>query len=67
MKMIALLLPCALAVSGCKSEALIVYPSNPTPPAWLLEPAEPNYTQRLLQLLLESPETPTTSPSDTTL
>ncbi len=59
----ALLLICALAISGCASKSPLVVQPNPVrlepPPAELMEPEQPNLRQRLQQLSGQSPQTAT--------
>ena len=52
----ALCLPTLLlAVSGCQSASVVPVvlecPPEQAPPAWMMEPSAPTYTQRLLQAL----------------
>ena len=64
---LAFVLMLPLAVSGCQSVPSappqtklvpVTCPILPTPPAWMMEPSEPNFTQRLLDALSGSEETP---------
>lgn len=53
---------CALVNVGCQSQpvAQVCEPlAIPAPPAWMMQPHEPNLTQRLLNELSESPQTVT--------
>ena len=62
----ALLLICALAISGCASKSPLVVQPHPIhledPPPELMEPEQPNLRQRLQQLSGPSPLT-VTAPS----
>ena len=59
-------LTCALAMSGCASQlqgavqpVAVARPVLAPPPAELMEPEQPNLTDRLLTLFSPSPETGT--------
>lgn len=59
----------ALVLSGCTSAQIalppvvVEAPQRPAPPAWMMEPRAPNFTERTLKLFSPSSETPTTPPA----
>lgn len=61
-------LACALALSACTSvqpafpPVVVEVPQRPAPPAWMMEPRAPNFTERTLKIFSPSPEKPTTPP-----
>ena len=61
---LVLILP--LLISGCQSAFSVAPPATclqpPAPPAWMMEPSEPNYTQRMQRLLQPLPVTPIVAP-----
>lgn len=56
-----------LTASGCSSRSevrpvAVGCQQPPAPPAWMMVPSTPNYTQRLQQILPPSPGMPTAAP-----
>ena len=56
-----------LIASGCSSRSevrpvAVACPPPPVPPAWMMEPSTPSFTQRLQQILPPSPEMQTAAP-----
>ena len=49
----------SVRVQRCSSSHL---PATTSPPAWMMEPSEPNYTRRMQRLLQPSPQTPIVAP-----
>lgn len=67
-KLIALKLTFVVLASGCASVSspqpvAVECPKPPVPPAWMMEPVPPSFTQRLLQILPPLQETQTSVPS----
>lgn len=68
LKTLAFVLILSLVASGCQSVPSappqtklmpVTCPAPPSPPAWMMEPSEPNFTQRLLDALSGLEEMPT--------
>ena len=67
-KPLALWLTFVMLASGCASVSppqpvAVKCPKPPAPPAWMMEPVPPSFTQRLLQILPPLQETPTPASS----